>query len=187
MKSIGEKIKEIRQSKGISQTVVATACGIKQSSYANIENGSTTKITIEVGKGISMALDISFNELFEIESANNVEVNKLKELVFESMVELRQNKEHFKMEELIERYGKENVAINGSDELMKYLNAIRDFYFGLNETLINKGFCTLDEIRNYKIKKRIPHHTDNKTEYEVMDEIRNDIKNSAKEKGLDYP
>lgn len=75
MKSIGEKIKEIRQSKGISQTVVATACSIKQSSYANIENGSTTKITIEVGKGISKALDVSFNELFEIESSNgNAEI-----------------------------------------------------------------------------------------------------------------
>lgn len=68
MESIGEKIRSIRKSKGISQTAVADSCSIKQSSYANIENGKTQNITIEIGKGIAKTLDISFNELFEIEA-----------------------------------------------------------------------------------------------------------------------
>lgn len=186
MESINEKIKRLRLESGINQADVARSAGIKQSSYASIEKGDTKSISIEVGKGIAKALRISFLELFEIE-ANNQELNKLKELVFESMLELRGNKEHFKMEELIERYGQETWVEKGADELVKYHGAIRDFYFGLHETLINKGFCTLDEIRNYNIKKRPPHPTDNKTEEEVMNEIRDDIMNYAKENGLDYP
>jgi len=67
MKPIGEKIKELRKSKGISQVVMAEACGIKQSSYANIENGKTQSISIEVGKGIAKALNIPFGELFDID------------------------------------------------------------------------------------------------------------------------
>ena len=66
MKPIVEKIKRIRKSKGISQTAVAESCGIKQSSYANIENGKTQNITIEIGKGIARALGVSFIELFDI-------------------------------------------------------------------------------------------------------------------------
>lgn len=68
MEKIGEKIRRIRKSKGISQTTVSDICGIKQSSFANIENGNTQNITIEIGKGIAKALDVSFGELFEIES-----------------------------------------------------------------------------------------------------------------------
>lgn len=68
MEPIGDKIKRIRKSKGISQTMVADTCNIKQSSYANIESGKTQNITIEIGKGIAKALDVSFNELFEIEN-----------------------------------------------------------------------------------------------------------------------
>ena len=67
MESIGEKIRRIRKSKGISQMTVADTCNIKQSSYANIESGKTQNITIEIGKGIAKALNVSFNELFEID------------------------------------------------------------------------------------------------------------------------
>jgi transcriptional regulator with XRE-family HTH domain len=68
METIGEKIRSIRKSKGISQETVSNTCGITQPSYANIESGKTQNITIEIGKGIAKALDVSFVELFEIES-----------------------------------------------------------------------------------------------------------------------
>ena len=68
MESLGEKIRQIRKSKGISQMTVADTCNIKQSSYANIESGKTQNITIEIGKGIAKALGVPFNELFEIEN-----------------------------------------------------------------------------------------------------------------------
>jgi len=79
MEPINLKIKNIRNSKGISQTVVAETCGIKQSSYANIENGKTQSITIEIGKGIAKALGVSFNELFDIEQpSDHTELFKMK-------------------------------------------------------------------------------------------------------------
>ncbi len=71
METIGEKIRRIRKSKGISQMTVADTCNIKQSSYANIESGKTQNITIEIGKGIAKALDVSFSELFEIDNELN--------------------------------------------------------------------------------------------------------------------
>lgn len=73
METVGEKIKRIRKSKGISQYIVAESCRIKQSSYANIESGKTQNITIEIGKGISLALGVNFAELFEIEPAKSIE------------------------------------------------------------------------------------------------------------------
>ncbi len=96
METIGEKIKSIRRSKGISQTNVADACNIKQSSYANIENGKTQNITIEIGKGIAGALDVSFNELFEIEDTNvtrqkdQAEIDSIKEILKEKNKQLEQ-------------------------------------------------------------------------------------------------
>lgn len=70
METINEKIKRLRIESGVSKAEMARAAGLKQSSYSSIENGETKSITIEVGKGIARALDISFNELFEIESLN---------------------------------------------------------------------------------------------------------------------
>ena len=64
--TIGEKLKRIRKEKGYSQVNVAIWCGISQAAYAKIENGTTQNITIPIGKGISKALMIPFNELFEI-------------------------------------------------------------------------------------------------------------------------
>ena len=70
MESLNERIKRLRKEKGISQSEVAKASGITQSSYASIEKGDTKSITIEVGKGIATALGISFNTIFEIEIDN---------------------------------------------------------------------------------------------------------------------
>lgn len=78
METIGEKIRRIRKSKGISQNAVSDICGITQPSYANIESNKTQNITIEIGKGIAKALDVSFNELFEIEILQvNSDIEKL--------------------------------------------------------------------------------------------------------------
>lgn len=65
---IAEKIRQLRKQKGISQAKIAEVIGISQAAYAKIETGETKSISIEIGKGISKALDNSFNELFEIES-----------------------------------------------------------------------------------------------------------------------
>lgn len=81
MSNYGQKIKQLRELKGISQKQVADEAGIKPSSYFNIENGKTQSISIEVGKGIARALDVAFNELFEIETKSDHYKNeRIKEL-----------------------------------------------------------------------------------------------------------
>lgn len=67
METINEKIRRIRIESKVNQADVARAAGIKQSSYGSIEKGDTKSISIEVGKGIAKALNISFNDLFDIE------------------------------------------------------------------------------------------------------------------------
>ena len=115
MESLGEKIKKIRKAKGISQTVVAEMCGIKQSSFANIETGKTQNISIEIGRGIAKALRVSFDELFEIESTTDKNDNSLKE--FDSFKK--------KIESLLERISEKEKIINLQDQVSQNMrNAI---------------------------------------------------------------
>lgn len=68
METIGEKIKRIRKLKGLSQVQVSEIAGITQSALASIENNRTSNIFLSVARGIAKALQVSFNELFEVES-----------------------------------------------------------------------------------------------------------------------
>lgn len=130
MKPVGEKIKEIRKSKGINQTVVADICGIKQSSYANIENGKTQTISIEVGKGIAKALGVSFVDLFEIETndplaeENSIRIKSL-EWELETLYEiLKERREHIELlKNQIEAY-KKMLLISTDTFLQPYLGDI---------------------------------------------------------------
>lgn len=68
METFNEKIKRIRKSLGLTQVNVCDKIGITQPSFASIESGKTTSITIDLGKKIAQALGVNFYELFEIES-----------------------------------------------------------------------------------------------------------------------
>lgn len=89
IKRVETKIRKLRLEKGLSQKAVSTMSGISHSAYVKIEYGTTEKIFIEVGKCISKALGVSFNELFDIECPDDNkrvkllegEINNLKEVV----------------------------------------------------------------------------------------------------------
>ena len=74
METFNEKIKRLRKSKGLNQTEVCSLIGITQPSFASIESGRTKSINIELGKSIANALDVSFNELFNIELPINKDI-----------------------------------------------------------------------------------------------------------------
>lgn len=76
MAELGEKLRKLRIEKRLTQKYIADLCGITPTAYTFIENGTTKNITIEVGKGISKALEVPFNELFDIES-NSDEIASL--------------------------------------------------------------------------------------------------------------
>jgi len=79
-----EKIKDRRKELKLTQKQIAEKISeispISQAAYAKIESGATVGISIEYAKGIAKALDVSFNELFEIENSahenNSVEFEK---------------------------------------------------------------------------------------------------------------
>lgn len=64
VKSIGEKIKSIRLSKGIKQNEIAYRCNFDKSSYNNIEAGKRNVAIITLYK-IAKALNVSINSFFE--------------------------------------------------------------------------------------------------------------------------
>jgi transcriptional regulator with XRE-family HTH domain len=174
METIGEKIKSLRKGKGLSLMDLANILGISDAGLLK-----TKSITVDLGKKTSKALGISFNELFDIEEDStklNEEIQKLKELVFESIGNYIANTSYFKLQELIERYGKEKWGELGGDEIMQNHSMLREFDKRFKETLINVGFCTLDEIINYDYKNRRHPEQDGKTQEELDEEIRETIK-----------
>lgn len=60
---IGKKIKEIRESKGISQQVLAAKCNFEKSNMSRLEAGKVNS-TISTLQKVSNALEVDIVELF---------------------------------------------------------------------------------------------------------------------------
>ncbi len=80
VETIHEKIKRLRIEKRINQIELANSIGVSRSAYILIENGTTKAISIELGQKIAKALDLSFNELFEIPDRTDHLQKRIKEL-----------------------------------------------------------------------------------------------------------
>ncbi len=63
-KIIGERIREIRESKGITQQDLAAACNIEKSNISRIEAGRTN-FTISTLYKISVALEVKLIDLVD--------------------------------------------------------------------------------------------------------------------------
>lgn len=64
-KIIGERIREIRESKGISQQDLAAACNFEKSNMSRIEAGRTN-FTISTLYKISIALEVKLTDLVDV-------------------------------------------------------------------------------------------------------------------------
>lgn len=62
--SIGEKLKKIRLSRGLSQSELAGKVGVTQSMIAQIERG-TKAFNLELAKEVSEVLNCSVNDFYE--------------------------------------------------------------------------------------------------------------------------
>jgi len=67
IKKVGERIKEIRKKKGLTQYIFAELLGIEDSALRRIENGRTNP-TLKTLLKICDELDIHISELLKIES-----------------------------------------------------------------------------------------------------------------------
>ena len=165
MVSINEKITEIRLSKGIKQSDVARAAGLKQPSYASIEKGETKSITIEAGKGIAAALGISFNELFEIESPSDSKIKnhedekeKLNKRIsdIEKMLSLQEQVNQNLRSAILEAYDWANYKDGGIDAFLEREtiendkpNEIQLFVSDFYRRLISRGCITSKDIETF--------------------------------------
>jgi transcriptional regulator with XRE-family HTH domain len=160
-----EKIKALRIKKRIKQVDVARAAGIKQSSYASIENGDTKAISIDIGKGIAKALGVSFNELFDIELQDVQEHEKqIKEteqlkkriLELEKINNLQEQVNQNLKDAILEAYDWASYKGGGIEAFLKVHTVengepsefqlfIRDFY----RRLISRGCITRNDIDSY--------------------------------------
>ncbi|MBW8334858.1 MAG: helix-turn-helix transcriptional regulator [Prolixibacteraceae bacterium] len=143
METIGDKIKRLRKANGYSLMDLANMLDISDTAISKIETGKTKSITIDLGKGIAKALDVSFNELFEIESSKVSENEKdyLMAIVFLAL----------------EKYETEQIFFNDfndedPDEIKKFdelrLN-LKKFKKGMYRELVNVGFCTIQDVKEY--------------------------------------
>jgi transcriptional regulator with XRE-family HTH domain len=69
---VGEQIKRIRTSKGLSQKEVIMEAGLDKAQYSRIENGKTDPSVSTVAK-IAKALGISLADLFALDDLNEVQ------------------------------------------------------------------------------------------------------------------
>lgn len=89
METIGDKIKKLRNAKRLSLKELADRVNLSNTGLSKIETGKTKTVTIEIGKRLCEALDVSFNELFEIlpdnqaGEKNKIEVETLRKRVSE--------------------------------------------------------------------------------------------------------
>lgn len=178
---ISEKIKKLRKLKDLSQSEVANIINISQAAYAKIESGFTKSITIEIGKGIAKALDVSFNELFDIDAPSAsidqtekliVEIEALKKQLDEKMLLidlLLREKEIYKQTsiEAIVRYSddmlikiNEEISKATNDDDRKFLEFDRKRVLNNKQYMINNfihiGFFNQSDIDNYY--KKLKQH-----------------------------
>lgn len=85
METIGDKIKGLRKSKGLSLMDLANILSVSDTSLSKIETGKTKNVTVEFGKSLAKALNISFVDLFEIE----VKANKESEILVSEIEDLK--------------------------------------------------------------------------------------------------
>ncbi|MCK3683980.1 helix-turn-helix transcriptional regulator [Maribellus sp. YY47] len=68
-KKIGDRIRILRESKGITQQNLAAICNFEKANLSRLEAGRTNP-TISTLYKISQALEISIAELVDVETAN---------------------------------------------------------------------------------------------------------------------
>jgi transcriptional regulator with XRE-family HTH domain len=134
MSKFGDKIKILRKQKGVTQVNLGKKLGISQAAIAKIESGSTYTISIELGKKIAEALQVNFEELFDIE--NQKTIKKDKSLIAKENIDLKNKLSELekinnglRVDIQFQRTAKEasNSIFERSKEDYKELKALRGF------------------------------------------------------------
>jgi len=66
-KKLGQRIKEVRESKELSQLDVASICDYDKTTISRIENGRTN-ITLKTLVTLALAMEVDISQLFEFKN-----------------------------------------------------------------------------------------------------------------------
>ena len=166
-----EKIKVLRVKKGKSQTQMAELLGITQAGYANIESNIKGKLSLAYAVGIAKALEVGFNELYnidgdsqKIDSLNNeIETlkNRIKELEEQledkrRIVSLLENDDILSqialtIRSIIEPYEPRKRDFNDLDSIIRELEEKQPYDRDSRESTRRYIFDNLDVLKKDKI------------------------------------
>lgn len=140
---LGEKIKDLRASKGLSQEKVAGSLGISRVSFSQIENGER-KITVEEILKLSKLFDIPCDVLLDLQQA--ISVTLAKEPTLENKQEIRISVPQKKLDKfkevllyILNKVGsKPNVGETVIYKLLYFIDF--DFYERFEEQLIGATY-----------------------------------------------
>lgn len=76
MTKIGDRLRKTREEKGLSQREVASAAGISQSTYSDLERGDNAGRSLEIFGQVAKGLGISADYLLDIEAETRPKTGK---------------------------------------------------------------------------------------------------------------
>ncbi|MFA5478942.1 MAG: helix-turn-helix transcriptional regulator [Candidatus Muiribacteriota bacterium] len=143
---IHEKIRELRQKRRLRQVEIAELIGIKQSTYSLIEDGKTKNISLNVAIGIAKALDVSFNELFDIEY--KPEDTQIIEKYLKENTELKETVQ--KNNQLIELLQHKNQELQKAKAGLELREEFRLYYETDQKIKKSKSESDKEKLTNYQ-------------------------------------
>lgn len=140
MEILHAKIKRLRLEKRIGQTELAEIIGISRSAYIQIENGITKNISIDLGQSIAKSLEISFVDLFDIET----DLPELKKLSQENLslkldIEMLE-KDILKLNKIVALQNDKEERVKQDNEELKLLRSFLSL-IGSFQTVDNEFFA----------------------------------------------
>lgn len=141
MNSYISRIIEARKNKGLKQKEMAVKLGITQVSYSQIETGKT-ELTFSRLEKIANILDLDLKSLLWPNEKN--EADRLKFLAFQALEIFESNRVLLKLFE----YNTDDPE--QSEKYSKYTEEVREFKNGVYNALITLGFCTKEDIKEFK-------------------------------------
>lgn len=148
--AIKDKLFEARTKKGLTQLQLAKQVGAAQATVNKLESGNLKNPSFKLAVKIANALGKNVFDIFGDESLRNtineMEIDRLKILAFHALERHVSNKIFFTQMQIDENS-------SSADEWKKndeYVNQLNEFKRGVYETFVNVGFCTQEEISEYK-------------------------------------
>jgi DNA-binding XRE family transcriptional regulator len=146
-----DKLKKARLNRGLTQMQLSNLVGAAQATINKLELGQIKNPSFELAIKIANVLEVDIFETFATESLmnelskpNNSEIEKLKVLVFHAL-EMYESTEAFFAGGIFNPEDPEDEK-----KFDEYRVNLRKFKNGMYKNLVLVGFCTQEEITEYK-------------------------------------